>query len=106
MPPLRRKPYDGTIGRSCQASGQETALTESKAKTLERREAIGPLIGHLESDHRMGRCHLSGCPAIRCVPCCAQRSTRTWRASSICSTLKQLVIIGLQPIPHENEGAQ
>ena len=40
--------------------GKRTRLTELEVKTLKRRQAIEPVIGHLKSDHRMGRCHLKG----------------------------------------------
>jgi IS5 family transposase len=40
--------------------GKKTRLTELEVKTLKRRQAIEPVIGHLKSDHRMGRCHLKG----------------------------------------------
>lgn len=35
-------------------------MSEVELKTLKRRQAIEPVIGHLKSDHRMGRCHLKG----------------------------------------------
>lgn len=40
-------------GKSKRISAQERGL-------LKRRQAIEPIIGHLKSDHRMGRCHLKG----------------------------------------------
>ena len=40
--------------------GKKTRLTELEVRTLKRRQAIEPVIGHLKSDHRMGRCHLNG----------------------------------------------
>jgi IS5 family transposase len=40
--------------------GKKTRLSELEVRTLKRRHAIEPVIGHLKSDHRMGRCHLKG----------------------------------------------
>ena len=40
--------------------GKKTRLTELELKTLKRRQAIEPVIGHLKADHRLGRCHLRG----------------------------------------------
>jgi IS5 family transposase len=40
--------------------GKKARLTELEVKTLKRRQAIEPVIGHLKADHRMGRCHLKG----------------------------------------------
>jgi hypothetical protein len=51
----------------------KTRLTELQEKTLERRQAIEPVIGHQKADHRMGRCHLKGAPGgkLHAVPCAA-----------------------------------
>jgi IS5 family transposase len=40
--------------------GKKTRLTALEIKTLKRRQAIEPVIGHLKADHRLGRCHLKG----------------------------------------------
>ncbi|MCX7229753.1 MAG: IS5 family transposase, partial [Burkholderiales bacterium] len=40
--------------------GKKTRFTELEIRTLKRRQAIEPVIGHLKVDHRMGRCHLKG----------------------------------------------
>jgi hypothetical protein len=40
--------------------GKEKQLGALELKTLKRRQAIEPVIGHMKSDHRMGRCHLKG----------------------------------------------
>jgi len=40
--------------------GKAKRITEQERKQLRRRQAIEPIIGHLKSDHRMGRCHLKG----------------------------------------------
>jgi IS5 family transposase len=36
------------------------SLTDDEKKSLKRRQAIEPIIGHLKADHRMNRCHLKG----------------------------------------------
>ena len=36
------------------------SLTDEEKKSLKRRQAIEPIIGHLKADHRMNRCHLKG----------------------------------------------
>jgi hypothetical protein len=62
--------------------GKAKRITEQERKLLTRRQAIEPIIGHLKSEHRMGRCHLKGeqgdrLHAVLCVPattsggCCA-----------------------------------
>lgn len=40
--------------------GKPKRLTSQERKQLKRRQAIEPIIGHLKTDHRMGRCHLKG----------------------------------------------
>ncbi len=40
--------------------GKFKSLTEEEKKSLKRRQAIEPIIGHLKADHRMNRCHLKG----------------------------------------------
>jgi IS5 family transposase len=40
--------------------GKKKQLGALELKTLKRRQAIEPVIGHLKSDHRMGRSHLKG----------------------------------------------
>jgi hypothetical protein len=62
--------------------GKAKRITEQERKLLTRRQAIEPIIGHLKSEHRLGRCHLKGeqgdrLHAVLCVPattsggCCA-----------------------------------
>ena len=40
--------------------GKFKSLTDEEKKSLKRRQAIEPIIGHLKADHRMNRCHLKG----------------------------------------------
>ena len=40
--------------------GKFKSLTVEEKKSLKRRQAIEPIIGHLKADHRMNRCHLKG----------------------------------------------
>lgn len=40
--------------------GKFKTLTAQERKSLKRRQAIEPIIGHLKSDHRMDRCYLKG----------------------------------------------
>ena len=40
--------------------GKRKTLSAQERRLLKRRQAIEPIIGHLKSDHRMGRCHLLG----------------------------------------------
>ena len=40
--------------------GKAKRISEQERKQLKRRQAIEPIIGHLKSDHRMGRCYLKG----------------------------------------------
>ena len=42
------------------AGSSSTKLSRSERKRRRRRSAIEPKIGHLKSDHRAGRCFLSG----------------------------------------------
>ena len=36
------------------------SLTDEEKKSLKRKQAIEPIIGHLKADHRVNRCHLKG----------------------------------------------
>ena len=40
--------------------GKFKSLTDEEKRSLKRRQAIEPIIGHLKADHRMNRCHLKG----------------------------------------------
>ena len=39
-------------------SGQKRGVTPSIKRALRRRAAVGPVIGHLKAEHRMGRNYL------------------------------------------------
>jgi IS5 family transposase len=40
--------------------GKFKSLTAEEKKSLKRRQAIEPILGHLKADHRMNRCRLKG----------------------------------------------
>ena len=40
--------------------GKSKRISEQEKGQFKRRQAIEPIIGHLKSDHRMGRCYLKG----------------------------------------------
>ena len=40
--------------------GKSKRISEQDRRSLRRRQAIEPIIGHLKADHRMDRCHLKG----------------------------------------------
>ena len=40
--------------------GKDKRLTDEERKLLKRHQAIEPIIGHLNTDHWMDRCHLKG----------------------------------------------
>ena len=48
------------LGLDIKHRGKFKSLTEEEKKSLKRRQAIEPIIGHLKADHRMNRCHLRG----------------------------------------------
>ena len=58
--------------------GKYKSLTAQERRLLKRRQAIEPIIGHLKSDHRMGRCHPKGAEgdAIHAVLCAAGYNIR------------------------------
>ncbi len=45
--------------------GKDKRLTDDERRLLKRRQAIEPIIGHLNSDHRMDRSHLKAQRAMR-----------------------------------------
>jgi IS5 family transposase len=53
--------------------GKYKSLTKQQRRWLKRRQAVEPVIGHLKSDHRMGRCWLQGQlgDALHAVLCAA-----------------------------------
>jgi IS5 family transposase len=48
------------LGLDIKHRGKFNSLTDDEKKSLKRRQAIEPIIGHLKADHRMNRCHLTG----------------------------------------------
>jgi IS5 family transposase len=48
------------LGLDIKHRGKFKSLTDEEKKSLKRRQAIEPIIGHLKADHRMNRCHLKG----------------------------------------------
>jgi IS5 family transposase len=48
------------LGLDIKHRGKFKSLTHEEKKSLKRRQAIEPIIGHLKADHRMNRCHLKG----------------------------------------------
>jgi IS5 family transposase len=48
------------LGLDIKHRGKFNSLTDDEKKSLKRRQAIEPIIGHLKADHRMNRCHLKG----------------------------------------------
>ncbi len=58
---------------SIERMAEEMGMTDGEKKSLKRRQAIEPVIGHLKADHRMNRCHIKGsnwrqfaCGPMRC----------------------------------------
>jgi transposase, IS5 family len=49
------QPYDLRV----HASGQKRRMTDAIQRTMRRRAAVEPVIGHMKSDHRMGRNYLA-----------------------------------------------
>ena len=58
--------------------GKDKRLTDEERRLLKRRQAIEPIIGHLNAGHRMNRCHLKGSEgdAIHAVLCAAGYNIR------------------------------
>ncbi len=58
--------------------GKYKSLTKPQRRWLKRRQAVEPAIGHLKSDHRMGRCWLKGQlgDALHAVLCAAGYNLR------------------------------
>ena len=53
--------------------GKFRSLTDEEKKSLKRRQAIEPIIGHLTAHHRMNRCHFKGSngDSVHAVLCAA-----------------------------------
>ena len=71
--------------------GKYKSLTGAERKSLKRRQAVEPVIGHLKQDHRMRRCWLKGSEgdALNVVLCAAGYNLR-W-------LLRAIVRLGLGP---------
>lgn len=70
--------------------GKYKSLTKQHRRWLKRRQAVEPAIGHLKSDHRMGRCWLQGKlgDALHAVLCAA--------GYNLCWLLRAMVRLGLK----------
>ena len=55
--------------------GRTKQISLQERDQFQRRQAIKPMIGHLKSDHRMGRCNLEGEHGDGCKRRCALRVT-------------------------------
>jgi hypothetical protein len=60
--------------------GKFKTLSAQDRKRLKRRQAIEPIIGHLKTDHRMERCHLSLFVPVSCHHNRAKRASLAARA--------------------------
>ena len=71
--------------------GKYKSLSDAERKSLKRRQAVEPVIGHLKQDHRMRRCWLKGAEgdALNAVLCAAGYNLR-W-------LLRAIVRLGLGP---------
>lgn len=70
-------------------SGQKRGVTEPIKRELPRRSAVEPVVGHLKTDHRMGRNHLAGCAgdainALMAAVGCNFRLPGAWLAVLLC----------------------
>jgi IS5 family transposase len=66
------------LGLDIKHRGKFKSLTDEEKKSLKRRQAIEPIIGHLKADHRMNRCHLKGSKgdSLHAVLCAAGLNIR------------------------------
>ncbi len=66
------------LGLDIKHRGKFKSLTDQEKKSLKRRQAIEPIIGHLKADHRMSRCHLKGSKgdSLHAVLCAAGFNVR------------------------------
>ncbi len=71
--------------------GKYKSLSDAQRKSLKRRQAVEPVIGHLKQDHRMHRCWLKGSEgdALNAVLCAAGYNLR-W-------LLRAIMRLGLGP---------
>jgi IS5 family transposase len=83
-------------------AGQKRGITEAIRRQMRRRSAIEPVIGHLKSDHRMGRNHLArrhgdAANAILAAVGYNFRLLLAWLAALSCATLASVVRAAFQP---------
>ncbi len=91
-------------------SGQKRRMTPKIKRELRRRSAIEPVIGHLKSEHRMGRNYLwhSRGDAINAVLAAVGynfRRLNRWLRLSLSQILAQLIVLahpdlGSHPLRH------
>ena len=76
--------------------GKHKTLTAVQRRWLERRQAIEPMIGHTERDHRMARCWLKGAvgDALHAISCAAGYNIR-WLMRAILAALSKPTLYGL-----------
>jgi hypothetical protein len=79
--------------------GKFKSLTVEEKKSLKRRQAIEPIIGHLKADHRMNRCHLKGSngDSLHAVLCAAGQ----WFAATCSAIAANLCLRTTQVWFHE-----
>jgi IS5 family transposase len=95
------------LGLDIKHRGKFKSLTDDEKKSLKRRQAIEPIIGHLKADHRMNRCHLKGSigDSLHAVLCAAGFNIR-WLLRMIAKKgiglfLRLLQASGLGHIGHQ-----
>lgn len=74
--------------------GKKKRLTAWQLRSLPRRQAIEPIIGHLKADHRMDRCHLKGAlgDKLHAVLCAAGYNIR-WLLRAIARKGMSLIFL-------------
>jgi predicted RNase H-like HicB family nuclease len=83
-------------------SGEKRRMTPKIKRELQRRSAIKPVIGHLKSEHRMGRNYLwhregDAANAVLAAVGCNFRRPIQWLRLLLCQILA-LLIVRLQPM--------
>ncbi len=70
--------YKDNAGLDIKHRDKFKSLTDEEKKSLKRRQAIEPIIGHLKADHRMNKCHLKGSngDSLHAVLCAAGFNNR------------------------------
>jgi transposase, IS5 family len=81
------------------AGSSHRGLSRTVCKRRRRRSAIEPLIGHMKSDHRMGRCFLKGLAgdAINAVLAAAGRNLRKLLWRIVCALIFWLTYVANRP---------